>query len=366
MSHSTKSGFKARRGVEDPSPLANRAWSWREGSDAWDPGCPWTPVRGVLQFSRAAQLSACAGSSSSLRVAWFAWRRLEKLGLAGVCQRDAASLSGLEFASVVASEARPSLQSRSIGVGQSAAAAPNSPPDPLSARPRLGSAPPVGVFGVGQLLTWFASCTPWATVRAEWVRACAVAVPQDEDPLPEVRRADLRRREQTPLRIEPEIGQGSEYKPESSRKEAWDVLQEHDGGSYVAKHPVDLRPDPTLVLVPLAPTGDAPRLAREARSDAIHKAAPSASVEGSQVVPHRRRIQGAVLHARDQDRGRIGFPLHVTDGAGQWLGQSDAEFESSDPGTKSQDIHSLSFAILSAAASAAGSCSPAFGAFRGR
>jgi hypothetical protein len=119
----------------------------------------------------------------------------------------------------------------------------------------------------------------------------------------------------------------------SSGNKSRDVLEKDPSRLNIANDADNERPDPPLVLGALPLSGGAPRLAREARSDAIHDSTPRAAVEGSKVVPDRSRSQGAFFHARDQDRGGIGFPLHVTDGTSGRLGESDSEFQSSDAGT---------------------------------
>src|SRR5260370_316962 len=54
-------------------------------------------------------------------------------------------------------------------------------------------------------------------------------------------------------------------------------------------------------------------LARDARNDDIHEAAPRFAVEGFNARPDRRVVQKALLHARRQNCGACNFPLDVTD-----------------------------------------------------
>ena len=60
---------------------------------------------------------------------------------------------------------------------------------------------------------------------------------------------------------------------------------------------------------------DGERLARIASSDDVHRAAPRAAVEGGNVVPDRRRIQGRVFHPRHEDGRGVGVPLDMTHSA---------------------------------------------------
>jgi hypothetical protein len=93
--------------------------------------------------------------------------------------------------------------------------------------------------GVGQ------SRTEYAAAPEEWL-STAVAVGQYEEAFPEMGCPDLGCREHVPLRIEPERGQVPENLAEPpaavDRKETWDVLQERDAWSYLAKNPCDVGP----------------------------------------------------------------------------------------------------------------------------
>jgi hypothetical protein len=64
--------------------------------------------------------------------------------------------------------------------------------------------------GVGHIATWLASWMPWSTSLAVWVRSCAVGVPQEPEALASVGGANVGCGEQTPLRIEPEVGKVGE------------------------------------------------------------------------------------------------------------------------------------------------------------
>lgn len=66
----------------------------------------------------------------------------------------------------------------------------------------------------------------------------------------------------------------------------------------------------------------------------MNAAAKSARVEGSNVAMDRRARKGALLHARDQDRGGMGFPFHVQDRASSSAHEAlKSELEPSNPGT---------------------------------
>lgn len=74
-------------------------------------------------------------------------------------------------------------------------------------------------------------------------------------------------------------------------------------------------------------------MAREARSDAIHDATPRLAIEGREIVPDRRAIQGRVVHPRHESSRCVGFPLDVTDNAMLSAGcDSDSELKSANAG----------------------------------
>lgn len=120
------------------------------------------------------------------------------------------------------------------------------------------------------------------------------------------------------------------------------VFQEDDAGSHLANDTGDVVPDPALVVGLLPTSGDAPGLAGKSRSDEIHDATPRSAVEGDNVIPDRRRIQGLFFHPR-HERGRgVGFPFDV-DGTLIVVpeGQSKPELKSTDPGADGHASDSL-------------------------
>jgi hypothetical protein len=156
-------------------------------------------------------------------------------------------------------------------------------------------------------------------------------VGQDEDPFAAVGRAGIGRSNTCPFRIEPERGQVSENLIEPHRKQPWDVFQEDEAGSHFPNDSRHIRPDPPLVVGAEALACDRSWLARKPTVNQIHDSTPRATAEGSEVVPDRSVIQGAVLHMRDQARGGKCFPLHVTDGASD---SGKGEVDPADAGTK--------------------------------
>jgi hypothetical protein len=174
----------------------------------------------------------------------------------------------------------------------------------------------------------------FASPHAPSFQSRVVGVPQAEPPLAFVRRPDLGRAVQTPLSMEPERGKISEDVSQPNANEPWDILKEYDGRAALLDDVTDEGPEPSLVGLRESLAGDADRLAGEARHDEIHCAAPSASIEGGEVAPHRSLIQPAVEHARDQNRDGLGFPLHVTDRSSSGPHVVDGEVEAAVAGAE--------------------------------
>lgn len=104
----------------------------------------------------------------------------------------------------------------------------------------------------------------------------AVVVGHSEypDSVASVRGANLGRGEQTPFRIEPEVGKVGEDVREPRPNKSWDVLQEHVSRSHVSDDPGNVCPEPSLVI----DTSTLPRLreglAGDSGSDDIHSSTP--------------------------------------------------------------------------------------------
>jgi len=159
-------------------------------------------------------------------------------------------------------------------------------------------------------------------------------VGQDEQALAPVRRADLSRREQSFRNPEAQVFQLASDFAISKVEMIGDVLEEHPFGCARGDDPGDVRPQVPWIVSAPAPAGDAERLARIARSEDVHRAAPREAVEGGNVVPDRRRIHGLVFHPRHEDGRGEGVPLDITHSAVLGLGQHEAEVEPSGAGAE--------------------------------
>lgn len=159
----------------------------------------------------------------------------------------------------------------------------------------------------------------------------AVAEGQDEEPLAPMRRADVRRSDKIPLRIEPERGKVGQHSIEPKAKVPGDVLEEDERSSALRDDARDLGPEVPLVSLALSLPGDAEWLAGVSRNDEIHAAAPALAVEGSEIVPDRSRIQPRFLHPGHENGRGEGFPL---DEANRATPAGQAEVDASDAGAE--------------------------------
>lgn len=163
---------------------------------------------------------------------------------------------------------------------------------------------------------------------------------ETEPPLPLVRSSDLGRLEHRPFRIVPESGHASEYNVHSANRNCCDVLQKHPAGFHIANDPLELEPESAAIAF-----FDAfafPRLgdvdAGESARNHLNMASPGSRVESVEIRPDRRIIQGAVLHARDQDFAGKRFDLDITPTASSWASESDGGVEHSDAAAQADVI----------------------------
>lgn len=98
---------------------------------------------------------------------------------------------------------------------------------------------------------------------------------------------------------------------------------------------------PSVVAGSLSVSGDGIWLTWVSASDDIHASAPCCSVEGGNIVPDRRVIQGLVFHPRHESGRSVGFPLDVTYSSGPGLGDMDTEFEPAGAGAEGQYIEGI-------------------------
>jgi hypothetical protein len=136
------------------------------------------------------------------------------------------------------------------------------------------------------------------------------SVGEDEQPLAFVGRTDFRRREEARRNAVAHADQSSGDFGETEAEMMGDVLEEHEGRLDLTDDPGDMRPEVARVVRAPALARDRERLARIARSDDVHRAAPWVAVEGGNVVPDRCRIQGRVRALSNAWRSPSLHPCH--------------------------------------------------------
>jgi hypothetical protein len=139
----------------------------------------------------------------------------------------------------------------------------------------------------------------------------SLAVGEDEEPLALVGRADFRRREEACRKAVAHADQSCGDFGEAEAEMMGDILEEDEGRLDLGDDARDVRPEVARVVRAAALARDRERLARIARSDDVHRAAPRAAVEARNVVPDRCLIQGRVFHPRHENGCGEGFPLDM-------------------------------------------------------
>lgn len=107
----------------------------------------------------------------------------------------------------------------------------------------------------------------------------------------------------------------------------FDVLGKDDSGPHFVDDPLHLGPEVPGIGFTASLAGHAERLARISGSEDMNLAAPWAAVEGSEIVPDRRMIQGRVCHPGHESGRCMGLPFDETDSAISRLGDREPELE---------------------------------------
>ena len=115
-----------------------------------------------------------------------------------------------------------------------------------------------------------------------------------------------------------------------------DILKEDERRLHFADDAGDMGPEVARVVRAPALARDGERLARIARSDDVHRAAPRAAVEGSNVVPDRRAIQGRVFHPRHESGCGEGFPFDMAHSSISGQGDGEPEVEPASAGAEGE------------------------------
>lgn len=141
-------------------------------------------------------------------------------------------------------------------------------------------------------------------------------VGNNPDPLPSMGRTNDGSADDSPSRIEPHLGQVSEYAVESSRSESWRVFHEDVTGSYFANDPGHFHPEAgSLAFDACSSSGHGyVRTRKPARND-INTSSPISSVKGANVIPNREGREKAVILSGAQYACAVGIDLDGADGS---------------------------------------------------
>jgi len=142
-----------------------------------------------------------------------------------------------------------------------------------------------------------------------------------------VGRADLRRREEASRKLVAHADQSAGDFGEAEAEMMGDVLEEDKGRLDLADDAGDMRPEVAWVVGTPALARDGERLARIARSDDVHRAAPRAAIEGGNIVPDNSLIQGRVFHPRHESGCGVGFPFDMAHSTISGDGEDEPEVE---------------------------------------
>jgi hypothetical protein len=157
---------------------------------------------------------------------------------------------------------------------------------------------------------------------------------EDEETFAPVGRADFRRREEACRKLVAHADQSVGDFGETEAEMMGDILEEHEGWFDLGDDAGDMRPEVARIVRTPPLSRDGERLARIARAENVHCAAPWAAVEAGNVVPERRVIQARVFHPRHEDGRCIGVPLDVTHSSISGVGEGEPEIESTCAGAE--------------------------------
>ena len=156
----------------------------------------------------------------------------------------------------------------------------------------------------------------------------ALADGEYEQPLTLVGRTDFRRRNEACRKAVAHADQPSGDFGEAEAEMMGDILEKNEGRLDFSDDAGDMGPEVARVFSAEALARDGERLARIARSDDVHRAAPWSAVKGSNVVPDNSLIQGRVFHPRHESGCGEGFPFDMAHSTISGDGDGEPEVES--------------------------------------
>lgn len=159
---------------------------------------------------------------------------------------------------------------------------------------------------------------------------------EDEQTLAFVGSANFRRREEARRKAVAHADQSCGDFGETEAEMMGDIFEEDEGRLDFADDAGDMRPEVAWVVGTPALARDGERLARIARSDDVHRAAPRAAVEGGNIVPDNSLIQGRVFHPRHDSGCGVGFPFDMAHSTISGDGEDEPEIEPARAGAEGE------------------------------
>ena len=174
-----------------------------------------------------------------------------------------------------------------------------------------------------------------------------LAACKDEQALSLVGRTDFRRREEACRKAVAHADQSAGDFGEPEAEMMGDISEEDERRFDLSDDAGDMRPEVARVVRAPALARDGKRLARIARSDDVHRAAPWAAVEVSNVVPDRCRIQGRLFHPCHENGRGVGFPFDMAHSSIPGHGDGEPEVEPACAGAEREAEQVSGFGIVS-------------------
>ncbi len=149
-------------------------------------------------------------------------------------------------------------------------------------------------------------------------------------------RADFRRRKEACRKFVAHADQSCGDFGESEAEMMGDIFKEDEGRLDLADDAGDMGPEVAWIIAAEPSACDGKWLARVARADNIHRAAPWAAVEGSNVIPDNSLIQGRVFHPRHENGCGVGFPFDMAHSTISGDGDGEPEVEPASAGAEGE------------------------------
>lgn len=159
---------------------------------------------------------------------------------------------------------------------------------------------------------------------------------EDKQPFASMGRADFRRCKEACRKFVAHADQSCGDFGESEAQMMGDIFKEDEGRLDLADDAGDMRPEVTRILAAKPSACDGKWLARIPGREEIHRAAPRAAIEGSNVIPDNSLIQGRVFHPRHESGCGEGLPLDIAHSTISGEGKVQSEVEPACAGTEGE------------------------------